>query len=350
MKVFVAGGAGYIGSVTTELLLDAGHDVVVFDNLERGHRAAIDQRAAFVHGDLRDAQSIMSAVRSARPDAIMHFAAYALVGESVAHPDRYFRNNVVGGLNLLDAAAAADVGKIVFSSTCAVYGEPDSIPIAETARTEPVNPYGESKLAFEKMLAWYQRLRGIKAVALRYFNAAGADPEAEIGELHFPETHLIPLVLYSAQGLKEEVKIFGTDYPTRDGTCIRDYIHVMDLADAHIKALQYLMDHERSDSFNLGSGSGYSVREVIESVKRVTRMELRVVEAERREGDPPVLISNSQKALEVLGWKPRYGDIETIIETAWKWYQKALPLQNPFSTSNKPNENDRKFNDRVNQR
>ncbi len=347
--ILIVGGAGYIGSHVNKLLSLRGFETVTFDNLSRGHREFV-KWGKFFEGDLLDIDRIRSCFERYPIEAVMHFSALAIVEESITHPEKYYRNNVIGTLNLLQVMREFGVRNFIFSSTCAIYGQPEKIPIKEDHPRRPINPYGKTKLIIEEALKDYDRSYGLRHINLRYFNAAGADPEAEIGELHFPETHLIPLVLYSAQGLKEEVKIFGTDYPTRDGTCIRDYIHVMDLADAHIKALQYLMDHERSDSFNLGSGSGYSVREVIESVKRVTRMELRVVEAERREGDPPVLISNSQKALEVLGWKPRYGDIETIIETAWKWYQKALPLQNPFSTSNKPNENDRKFNDRVNQR
>jgi UDP-glucose 4-epimerase len=344
--ILIVGGAGYIGSHVNKLLSHRGFETIIFDNLSRGHREFVKWGKWF-EGDLLDIDRLRSCFETHRIEAVMHFSAFALVEESVREPETYYRNNVIGTLNLLQVMREFNVKYFLFSSTCATYGLPEMIPITEDHPQRPINPYGRTKLLIEEVLRDYDRSYGLKHINLRYFNAAGADPEAEVGELHFPETHLIPLVIDAATGRCQEIRIFGTDYPTRDGTCIRDYIHVMDLADAHILALQYLMDKNQSDSFNLGNGYGYSVREVIESVKRVTRMEFRVVEAERREGDPPVLISNSRKALEGLGWKPRYGDLDTIIETAWKWYQKALPLQNPLLTSNQPDESGQKSNDKV---
>ena len=315
MKVFLTGGAGYIGSVTSELLLNEGHEVVVFDNLGRGHREAIEPRATFIEGDLRDKDSIADAMARAKPDAVMHFAAYALVGESMVQPEIYFRNNVVGGINLAEAMHANDVSKIVFSSTCATYGQPETVPITEEEPQRPQNPYGESKLMFEHTLKWYQQLHGIQPVFLRYFNACGAT--ATNGEDHVPETHLIPLVLQVALGQRENIKIFGDDYDTPDGTCLRDYIHILDLARAHILALE----KDVSGPFNLGTGTGNSVREVIEACRDVTGHAIPSELSPRRPGDPARLVAEAKKANTVLGWTPERADMHTIVESAWKWHQ-----------------------------
>lgn len=314
MKVLVTGGAGYIGSVTTERLLDLGHDVVVFDNLERGHREAVDRRAKLEEGDLRDAGRIASVMKDVRPDAVMHFAAYALVPESMEKPELYFRNNLSGAMNLAEAMLAADVRQIVFSSTCATYGQPDEVPITENAPQRPTNPYGESKLSFEKVLRWYNEIHGMKTVCLRYFNACGAT--AKFGEDHDPETHLIPLILKTALGQRPFIKVFGTDYPTPDGTCIRDYIHILDLAEAHILA----MTSSLSGAFNLGTSTGYSVLEVIEAAKRVTGRPIEVRMEPRRAGDPARLVATHAKARRELGWEPRFADLAKIIESAWAWH------------------------------
>ena len=316
MKILVTGGAGYIGSVTSELLLDQGFDVIVFDNLERGHRSAIDKRARLIEGDLRDRGKIEQSMLEVKPDAVMHFAAYALVGESMTDPEKYMDNNVNGGLNLARAMLRADVGKIVFSSTCATYGAPEQVPITEDEKQSPENPYGESKLMFEKALNWYHRIHGMQTVFLRYFNASGAT--SKFGEDHDPETHLIPLVLKTALGKRESISILGEDYATPDGTCIRDYIHIVDLAQAHIEAVT----RDVSGAFNLGNGNGYSVKEVIDIARLVTGREIRTVSAERRPGDPPQLIAAANKARTELGWRPRFPDLATIIESAWDWHQR----------------------------
>src|SRR5207302_2154134 len=276
MKILVVGGAGYIGSVCAELLLDEGHSVSIFDNLSEGHRAAIDSRAEFFEGDLQDRQSIEKALARQKPDAVMHFAANALVGESMQNPSKYFRNNIANGLNLLDAMISAGVEKIIFSSTCAIFGPPKRVPIDETMTPRPINPYGESKLAFEKILRWYGEIHGLKFISLRYFNAAGAS--AKFGEDHRIETHLIPNVLKVALGENRNVEIFGTDYETPDGTCVRDYIHILDLARAHILAL----NSDKSDFYNLGTGGGASVREVIDSCRKVTGRKIDILEKPRR--------------------------------------------------------------------
>jgi len=315
MNVLVTGGAGYIGSVTAEMLLDAGHRVTVFDNLGRGHKQAIDPRATFLHGDLCDRAAILGALREVRPDAVMHFAAFALVGESMADPRMYFQNNVVGGLNLADALVAAGTPKIVFSSTCATYGQPEQVPITENENQCPENPYGESKLIFEKVLDWYRQIHGLQPVFLRYFNACGATER--YGEDHDPETHLIPLVLRVALGQRADVRIFGDDYATPDGTCIRDYIHIVDLARAHILALE----KEVSGAFNLGTGHGHSVQEVIEACRAVTGHPIPAVVAQRRPGDPARLVASPQKAQRELGWEARHKDIREIVESAWRWHQ-----------------------------
>lgn len=316
MKVLLTGGAGYIGSVTTELLLNAGHDVTVFDNLERGHRQAVDSRAAFIRGDLRDAASIEGAMRQFEPDAVMHFAAYALVPESMEKPEIYFRNNVSGGINLAEAMLKVGVGKIVFSSTCATYGQPDKVPITEDEAQKPQNPYGASKLQFEQILDWYRELHDMQTVFLRYFNACGAT--TQFGEDHDPETHIIPIVLQVALGKREKVLIFGDDYETPDGTCLRDYIHIVDLAQAHILALT--SDH--SGAFNLGNGTGYSVKDVIETARRVTGHPIPAELAGRRPGDPPRLIAAPDKARTTLRWKSEFDNLETIIRSAWDWHRE----------------------------
>ena len=315
MKVFVTGGAGYIGSICVEQLLDAGHDVVVFDNLSEGHRSAVDERAMFIEGCLSDRETILNAVGSNQPEAIMHFAANALVGESMANPSKYFRNNVANGINLLEAAVEGGVRKFVFSSTCATFGVPETMPMTEALPQNPINPYGESKLIFEKLLRWYQELHGLKFVALRYFNAAGASEK--FGEHHRIETHLIPNVLKVALGQTKECKIFGTDYPTPDGTCIRDYIHIIDLAQAHMLA----MEPGKNGYYNLGNGEGYSVRQVIETCERVSGKPIPAIEEPRRPGDPPRLVAGAQKAIDELGWKPQFASLDQIVESAWRWHQ-----------------------------
>ncbi len=315
MKIFVVGGAGYIGSVCAESLLNEGHEVAIFDNLSEGHRQAVDSRANFIQGELADRRQIDSAISSSRPDAVMHFAANALVGESMQNPSKYFRNNICNGLNLLDAMVAAGVERIVFSSTCAIFGPPDRVPIDETALTRPINPYGESKLAFENILRWYDEIHGVKFVCLRYFNAAGAS--GRFGEDHHPETHLIPAVLQAALGKRPNVEIYGTDYDTPDGTCIRDYIHILDLARAHILAL----GAAGSGRYNLGTGGGSSVREVIESCRKITDQKIDAIEKTRRPGDPPRLIASSDKIKRELGWEPEFQSLDAIVESAWKWHQ-----------------------------
>jgi UDP-glucose 4-epimerase len=316
MRIFVVGGAGYIGSVCAELLLDEGNEVSIFDNLTEGHKRAVDSRANFIHGDLANPKQIQAALSGARPDAVMHFAANALVAESMRDPSKYFRNNICNGLNLLDAMIAARVQRIVFSSTCAIFGLPECVPIEETTPTRPINPYGESKLAFEKILQWYDQIHGLRFVSLRYFNAAGATEN--FGEDHREETHLIPNVLKVALGEKPNVEIYGTDYETPDGTCVRDYIHIVDLARAHILALG------ESDSafYNLGTGGGSSVREVIAACAKITGRKIATIEKPRRPGDPPRLIASSEKIKKELGWRPQFQSLEAIIESAWKWHEK----------------------------
>jgi UDP-glucose 4-epimerase len=316
MKILVVGGAGYIGSVCAEQLLDEGHEVAIFDNLTEGHRRAIDTRAQFTEGDLADRSGIETALSRFRPEAVMHFAANALVGESMTNPSKYFRNNIANGLNLLDAMVATKTERLVFSSTCAIFGPPERVPIDESLPKRPMNPYGESKLAFEKILRWYDEIHGLRFVSLRYFNAAGAS--ARLGEDHRHETHLIPNVLKVALGEKPHVEIYGTDYETPDGTCIRDYIHILDLARAHILAL----NSDKSEFYNLGTGGGSSVREVIDVARKVTGKKIEFVEKPRRPGDPARLIAASDKIEVELGWKPLFQSLEAILESAWKWHQK----------------------------
>lgn len=318
MNVFVTGGAGYIGSICVEELINAGHSVTVLDNLSEGHRSAVDKRAQFIDGNLGSRETIQRALAEARPEAIIHFAAHALVGESMQDPGKYFRNNVASGLELLDAAVKNGVKKFVFSSTCATYGPPDKVPMTEDLPQRPINPYGESKLMFEKMLGWYREIYGLEFVAFRYFNAAGASQK--FGEHHKIETHLIPNVLKVPLGQASECQIFGTDYPTPDGTCIRDYIHIIDLAQAHILA----MEPGKQGFYNLGNGEGYSVREVIKMCGKISGKSIPVVERPRRPGDPPRLVASAEKARRELGWTPKFPKLEDIVSTAWEWH-KAHP-------------------------
>ena len=320
-SILIVGGAGYIGSHVNKLLSERGYRTVVFDNLSTGHRE-LAKWGEFFKGDLADPRRLETCFRKYKIEAVMHFSAFAYVGESVSDPAKYYRNNVCNTLNLLDAMNKYGVGKFIFSSSCAVYGVPASVPIRETHPFAPISPYGRTKNMVEEILADYEAAYGIKHVNLRYFNAAGADPAGETGEIHDPETHLIPLVLDAAAGLRPDIKIFGTDYKTADGTCVRDYVHVSDLASAHERALRYLMKGGASDSFNLGTGRGFSVREVIEAARKVTGREIKVSSLKKRPGDPPVLISGSAKARRVLGWKPEYPGLDEIIGTAWRWHER----------------------------
>ncbi|GAB6990813.1 UDP-glucose 4-epimerase GalE [Paenibacillus pini] len=320
MAILVTGGAGYIGSHTVAALLERGEEVVVIDNLQSGHRSAL-LGGTLYEGDLRDKELLAKLFNEHHIDAVIHFAASSLVGESMQKPIKYFDNNVYGTLCLLEAMDAAGVKNIVFSSTAATYGEPEKVPIVETDRTEPANVYGETKLMMERMMAWFDKVLGMKYVALRYFNAAGAHEGGQIGEDHRPESHLIPLVLQTALKQREHIAVFGEDYPTPDGSCIRDYIHVSDLADAHLRAVDYLRKGEESNVFNLGIGSGFSVNEVIETAKKVTGLDIPVVKQARRAGDPAVLVASSEKARSVLGWNPQRTELEDIIQSAWSWHQ-----------------------------
>ena len=321
MRILVLGGAGYIGSHTALELVRAGEDVIVADNLVTGHREAIPAGAKFYQGDLHDFAFLDNLFQQEQIDAVIHFAAYSLVGESVTNPLKYYDNNLCGTRVLLEAMVKNHVDKIVFSSTAATYGEPEHIPILETDRTLPTNPYGETKLAMEKMFHWTANAHGLRYVSLRYFNACGADASGTIGEAHNPESHLIPLILQVPNGKREAISIYGTDYDTPDGTCIRDYIHVTDLAQAHILAVQYLQNGGGSSNFNLGNGVGYSVREVIETARKVTGHPIPAVETPRRAGDPARLVASSEKAKAVLGWKPVHDSLEEIIASAWNWHQ-----------------------------
>ena len=322
-NVLVTGGAGYIGSHACKALALGGYEPVAFDNLSNGHPWAA-KWGPLIEGDLADADLLLEVIRSHRIDAVLHFAASAYVGESMAQPAKYFRNNVANTLNLLEAMRAAGVPRMVFSSTCATYGIPESIPISEHHPQHPVNPYGESKLMVERMLAWMGRAHGLQWMALRYFNAAGADPDGEIGEDHRPETHLIPLAIETALGRRPELSIFGTDYPTPDGTAVRDYIHVSDLAQAHVRALQHLDAGGSSIALNLGTGTGYSVREVIAAVESAGGLPVAVRAAPRRAGDPPTLLAAAQHARELLGWAPSHSNLREIVDTAWQWHRQHL--------------------------
>lgn len=321
MKVLVLGGAGYIGSHTVYELVDNGAEVVVIDNLETGFIEAVHPSARLYIGDLRN-RKFLDKVLEKEPgiDAVIHFAANSQVGESMVNPLKYYDNNICGTKNLLDAIVAHGIDKVVFSSTAATYGEPENIPIVETDKTEPTNTYGETKLSMEKMFKWVDKVHGLKYVSLRYFNACGAHSSGTIGEAHNPETHLIPLVLQVPSGKRGYVSIYGTDYPTKDGTCVRDYIHVMDLAHAHILAVKYLIAGNESDIFNLGNGVGFTVKEVIHTAEKVTKTDIKVVKEERRTGDPAVLIASSEKAAKILGWKPEHNSLEEIIKSAWRWH------------------------------
>jgi len=314
VKVFVTGGAGYVGSICVEELLQRGDEVIVFDNLSEGHRLAIDPGATFIQGDLNDSKSIWLAINTSEPDAVMHFAANALVAESMQNPYKSFHSNLCGGLNLLNAMIENRVRHLVFSSTCATFGTPDRVPIDEDTYQHPINPYGESKLMFEKILRWFEQIHGLAFVALRYFNVAGAS--GKYGEHHRTETHLIPRVLQVALGHLPNAEIYGTDFPTPDGTCIRDYIHVRDLASAHILALST----DKTGFYNLGTGGGTSVREVINACRKVTGHAIPTIEKPRRAGDPARLIASSEKARLSLGWKPQFENIEAIVESAWRWH------------------------------
>jgi UDP-glucose 4-epimerase len=314
MNILVTGGAGYIGSVVVEECISAGHKTFVIDNLEKGHREMVHPDAGFFEGDFGDAELMERIFRDENIDTVIHMAAYSLVGESVDHPGKYYQNNVINGLSLLNAMVASGVKNIVFSSTAATYGEPEKYPITEDFPNVPTNPYGESKLAFERALKWYERAHGVRYVSLRYFNAAGATERC--GELHDPETHIIPIVLQAAAGTRDSVQIYGDDYPTKDGTCVRDYIHVTDLARAHVLAVA----SGKSGIYNLGcGGEGYTVREVIETAREVTGREIKAEVAPRRPGDPAVLVAGSGRIKEELGWTPEYQDLRVIIESAWNW-------------------------------
>ena len=321
MSILVCGGAGYIGSHVNKELNRQGYDTIVFDNLVNGHREAV-KWGSFLMGDLAKISDIEAVFLNNKIDAVFHFAAYAYVGESVKEPEKYYYNNVANTLNLLKVMRKYDCNRIIFSSTCATYGEPKRIPITEDMPQNPINPYGATKLMIERIFKDYHSAYGLEYVVLRYFNAAGADPDGEIGESHDPETHIIPLVLDAASGLKPNVKVFGADYDTEDGTCVRDYIHVFDLATAHLLALHHLEKGGESDFFNLGNEKGIGILSVIDSVKRITGKDFKVIVTERRTGDPAILIGSSRKAKDILGWQPCYCDIDKIVEHAWKWHEK----------------------------
>ncbi len=328
--VLVTGGAGYIGSHAVLSLKQQGYQVVILDNLSGGHKDLVETvlDVEFVVGDTSDRPLLDKLFQTYKIDAVMHFAAYIAVGESVEQPGKYYDNNVGGTLTLLEAMVAAGVKKLVFSSTCAIYGPPDEVPIPENHPKRPISPYARSKWMVEQILEDFDRAYGLKSVRFRYFNAAGADPEGRLGEDHYPETHLIPLIIQAALGHRDSIYIFGTDYDTPDGTCIRDYIHILDIAQAHILGLEYLMQGGDSDAFNLGNGQGFSVREVIELAKTVTAQEIEVIEKPRRAGDPPTLVGTGDRAKQVLGWKPEYADLEQILTHAWAWHQKRHGRKN----------------------
>ena len=327
MKILVTGGAGYIGSHTCVELLNNGYEVVVMDNLYNASEKAVERvqqitgkTLKFYNADMLDQPAMDKIFEAEKPDAVIHFAANSLVGESMVNPLKYYDNNLCGTKTMVQSLVEHGIDKIVFSSTAATYGEPEKVPIVETDRTEPTNTYGETKLSMEKMFKWVGRAHGLRYVSLRYFNACGAHVSGQIGEDHNPETHLIPLILQVPNGKREAISIFGTDYDTKDGTCVRDYIHVTDLAQAHILAVKYLMEGNESNIFNLGNGVGFTVKEVIETARKVTGKPIKAVEEGRRAGDPAVLIASSEKAKNILGWKPEHADLEEIIASAWKWH------------------------------
>jgi UDP-glucose 4-epimerase len=322
MNILVTGGAGYIGSHVVKILLNQGHQVVTLDNLQKGYKEAVTG-GKFIEADLADQKLLNEIMQKNEIEAVIHLAADSLVGESMEKPGKYYRNNFANGINLLEAMVKNEVKNIVFSSTAAVYGEPDEIPIKENNKTEPTSTYGESKLFFEKALRRYDDVYGIKYTSLRYFNAAGADPEAKIGEAHHPETHIIPIVLQTALGIRDKIYIFGDDYSTRDGSCIRDYIHVSDLAAAHLLAVEALASGRESAVYNLGNGEGYSVKEVIKTVKEITGKDFEVEVSDRRAGDPAVLIASSEKIQKELDWQPEFPELEKIISTAWQWHKSG---------------------------
>jgi UDP-glucose 4-epimerase len=318
MRVLVCGGAGYIGSNMTAMLMDAGHQPVVYDNLSKGHQQAIGD-AKFIKGDLADGDRILDVLKAEKIDAVMHFAAFIEVGESVDQPLRYYHNNLCNTHTLLCAMQTAGVDKFVFSSTAAVYGMPEKTPITEQQQKNPINPYGQSKWAVERMCHFQSNTGRLRYAALRYFNACGAGKQGKLGEDHKPESHLIPLIIQAAMGKREDIKIYGTDYPTEDGTCVRDYVHIEDLCRAHLLALDRL-SKDRELVYNLGNGKGFSVRQVIDTVRKISSRDFKVIETDRRPGDPAVLTADSTKAKQELGWKPEFGNLEKIIETAWKWH------------------------------
>jgi len=319
--ILVTGGAGYIGSHTNKALDRCGYKTVVLDNLVNGHHELV-KWGEFVEGDLKDLDTVCAVFKKYSIKAVMHFAAFAYVGESMEHPQRYYANNVANTINLLSVMNEFNVRNIIFSSSCTTYGEPEELPITEDHSQNPVNPYGRSKLMVERILQDSQKAYGLRYVILRYFNAAGADPDAELGEWHEPETHLIPLVLDAAAGKKDCIKVLGTDYDTKDGTCIRDYIHVSDLAEAHVLGLEYLFKGNEEGVFNLGNGNGYSVKEIIETAGKITGRKINVINSDRRLGDPAALVGSSKKAESILGWSPAYSDIEKIVGSAWVWHRK----------------------------
>jgi len=321
--ILIVGGAGYIGSSVNKLLNKMGYKTIVFDNLSNGHIEFV-KWGKFYKGDLGNIDDIEKVFMENKIDCVMHFSAYAYVGESVINPQKYYKNNVSNTINLLDVMLKYGVKKFIFSSTCAIYGIPIQIPIPEDHLQNPVNPYGKTKFMVEEILKDYDKAYGLKYVSFRYFNASGADPECEIGEWHDPETHLIPLSIYNALGITENITVFGTDYPTPDGTCIRDYIHVNDIAKAHILGFEYLMSENKSDFFNLGNGNGFSVKEILDIVSMISGKKLNIVYGKRREGDPPILVGSSKKAYEILGWKPEFDKISDIIETAYRWHLKNM--------------------------
>ena len=321
MRVLVTGGAGYVGSHAAKALAQAGFEPIVFDNLSEGHSWSV-RWGPLVQGELADRELLLKTLTGYGIQAVCHFAANAYVGESIGQPRKYFQNNVVNSLNLLDAMLDAGVRKLVFSSSCAVYGEPQQLPLVEEHRQQPISPYGESKWFVEKALRWYAAAYSLHSVALRYFNASGADPDGELGEVHVPETHAVPLAIQTALGQRPHFEIFGTDYPTADGTAIRDYVHVTDIADAHVKALQHVLGHEESMALNLGTGVGHSVREIVAAVERAGGRPVKILNSARRSGDPAVLVADGARAQHILGWQPRYSELSAIVESAWRWHTR----------------------------